>query len=248
MKLLLNPEYEHLRAYMADIARHFDASNREVYRGRNVIRVCEAEGQPLYVKRYGIPALPNRLVYTFLRQPKGLRAYRYPQVLLAKGFETPVPVAYVEERRGGLIAHSYFVSLPCPYGRRFYEFGNARAADCADVLRAFARYTARLHEAGVMHLDYSPGNILFDQVDGRWHFSLVDTNRMRFGPVGVERGCRNFARLWGQPEWFRLLADEYAGARGADAADCRRWTMQARERFWRRYARRHEVAYKLRFD
>lgn len=248
MKLILNPDYEHLRGYLLDIGRHFETEGREIHRGRNSIRVCVADGLELNVKRYGIPSLFNRFVYSFLRKPKGLRAYRYPQVLLARGFETPVPVAYIEERHGGLIGRSYFVSLQCPYRRRFYEFGDASVAGCADVVRAFARFTARLHEAGILHLDYSPGNILFDSVGGEWRFSLIDTNRMRFGTVSVERGCRNLARLWGQPDFFRLLADTYAAERGADAGMCRRWTMQARERFWRRFARRHRVKYNLRFE
>lgn len=248
MKLILNPAYEHLRDYLTDIARHFEDEGEEIHQGRNRIRICRTAGLQLNIKRYAIPAWPNRIIYSFFRTPKGLRAFRYPQVLLEHGFETPVPVAYVEERRFGLIAHSYFVSLQCPYTRRFYEFGNTPADDCADVVTAFARFTARLHTCGIMHLDYSPGNILFDHVDGYWHFSLVDTNRMYFGPVSVKRGCYNLARLWGQPDFFHLLADEYASARGADAARCRHWVMKAREKFWRRFSRRHRVKYDLKYQ
>lgn len=247
MKILLNPKYEHLRAYLGDLERHFE-EGREIYGGRNSIRVCRTEGLELNVKRYGIPALPNRVIYTLFRAPKGLRAFRYPQKLLALGFESPEPVAYLEERRGGLIARSYFISLQCPYRRRLYEWGDAEPAEGNELVRAFARYTARLHEAGVMHLDYSPGNVLFDRVDGAWHFSLVDTNRMHFGPVSVEQGCANFARLWGQPVLFRLLADEYAAARHADPERCRRLVMAARNRFWKRFARRHRVKYRLVFE
>ena len=245
MKILLNPDYEPLRSFIETLPARF-AEGKEIHQGRNSIRVFRVDGWELNVKRYRRPNFFNRLVYTFLRAPKGLRAYRYPQRILAAGFETPVPVAYMEQRRGGLIDVSYFVSIQCPYSRRFYEFGNARLTpEVSDIVRSFARFTARLHEAGILHLDYSPGNVLFDRVEGEWRFSLVDTNRMYFGPVGMERGCANFARLWGRPEWFALLAETYAAERGFDAEACKRHVMQARRRFWTRYAKRHVVRYEL---
>ena len=199
------------------------------------------------MKRYHQPSLFNRFVYTFVRKPKGRRAFEYPERVLAAGFETPAPVAYAEERRGGLIDYSYFISEQCPYRRRFYEFGDARVSDHEEVLRAFARFTAGLHEAGIYHRDYSPGNILFDQVDGEWHFSIVDINRMEFGPVSIAKGCSNFARLWGQPEFFRFLAHEYAKARGADAQQCEQWVMTARNRFWKPRQKNFNLPYQLNF-
>lgn len=81
----------------------------------------------------------------------------------------PVPIAYIEECKWGLIKYSYFISLQSSYRRNFYEFGNADVNDCRDVVIAFARYTARLHESDIMHRDYSPGNILFDKIDGEYH-------------------------------------------------------------------------------
>lgn len=67
-----------------------------------------------------------------------------------------------------------------------------------------------------MHRDYSPGNILFDKIDGEYHFMLVDINRMSFGKISIDMGCANFARLWGQKAFFELLAREYARARNTD--------------------------------
>ena len=108
-----------------------------------------------------------------------------------------------------------------------------------EIIAQFAALAARMHEQGILHRDFSPGNILFDQVEGKWRFSLVDTNRMYFGPVSVRRGCENFARLWGQTCFFELLALKYAEARGANAADCLKWMLSARKKFWLRYIRRH---------
>lgn len=109
-----------------------------------------------------------------------------------------------------------------PLSEEFYEFGNAdpTSDECADVIQAFACYTASLHENGILHRDYSPGNILFDKVGDSYHFSLVDLNRMTFGEVSVEAGCANFARLWGQKQFFVQLAKAYAAARHWDEAYC----------------------------
>ncbi len=247
-QIVLNPKYEALRPFLEELETHF-ARGRSLRERRNVLRVCRYGGFELNVKRFHAPALAQRLVYKFLRQPKARRAYRNAFLIRAAGVETPESVAYVEHRRHGLLLESYYVSLQCPYKRRFYEFGTADVTpEVRDIAEHFARLTARLHEAGLLHKDYSPGNILFDRgADGAWHFSLVDTNRLRRGRVSVRRGCENFARLWGQPEFFDVLADAYAAARGADAARCRRWVRAARRRFWTRYVRRHGEKFPLRF-
>lgn len=245
MKIIVNPAYEHLRDFVENMPAKFDKEGRIIYSGRNLIKVMEVDGIEINVKRYGIPAFANRVVYSFFRIPKGRRAFVYPQMLLEKGFETPVPIAYVEERRCGLIRHSYFVSMQSPYKRNFYEFGNAKVEDCRDVIVAFARYTADLHQAGIMHRDYSPGNILFDKIDGEYHFMLVDINRMNFGKITVDMGCANFARLWGQKAFFELLAKEYARARHADETYCRERVLTCRKKFWTYFAKKHVVKYNL---
>jgi serine/threonine protein kinase len=227
------------------IAGEFPAGELVQQGSRNVLRRFAVGGRNLVVKRFGRPNAVNRVAYTFLRKPKGQRAYEYALRMLGAGFDTPEPVAYIEYRRWGMVSDSYFVSAECTYSRRFYEFGNADVRDCEDIVRAFARYAAAFHEAGMLHRDFSPGNILFDKVDGEWKFSFVDINRMHFGPVDVKTGCRNFARLWGQLDFFRVIADEYAKARHADAAECFATVRAARRAFWTRFARRHKVKYRL---
>lgn len=245
MEVSINPKYKYLQDFIESIPSVFESEGREIYSGRNLIKVLQVDGLDINVKRYGIPAWPNRIIYSFFRKPKGKRAFLYPRILLEQGFETPEPIAYIEIRKFGLIGYSYFVSIQSPYRRNFYEFGNAEVESCADVVKAFARYTAALHQAGILHRDYSPGNILFDKVGEKYHFSLVDINRMQFGEVGLKAGCANFARLWGQKPFFDLLAEEYAKARNADANTCRKWIMEYRRKFWLRFAKRHTVKYKL---
>jgi len=98
-----------------------------------------------------------------------------------------------------------------------------------------------VHEAGFLHADYSPGNILFRKGAQGIDFCLVDINRMHFGPVSVRSGCENFARLWGGDGMFFLLAKVYAEARGADEVQCTAWMLSARRAFWRRFARKRPL-------
>ena len=71
---------------------------------------------------------------------------------------------------------------------------------------------AELHEAEVYHADFSPGNVLYDRTEEGVRFSLIDINRMYFGPVSLKRGCANFSRLWGREAAFHLMAETYARA------------------------------------
>ena len=239
LKILTNPKIDAARPFMDRIVSEFE-NGHSLRESRNSIRVCVFEGEEFNVKRYGRPRGWRKLVYSLFRTPKGLRAYTYPARLLAAGIETPEAVGYREEREGLWLTNSYFVSRQCPYSRRFYEFAEVQLTpENMEIIAQFAALAARMHEQGILHRDFSPGNILFDQVEGKWRFSLVDTNRMYFGPVSVRRGCENFARLWGQTCFFELLALKYAEARRANAADCLKWMLAARKKFWLRYIRRH---------
>ena len=248
--IILSDKYADQREMVEQVILRFEDEGESVHAGRNSVKVFTApNGGGWNVKRYHVPNLLNRVVYTWFRQPKGIRAFNNAQRILQAGLETPYPIAYVEERKDGMIHFSYLFCEQCPYTHRFYEFGDAKVGECEDVLLAFARFTAQLHKNGIFHRDYSPGNILFDEINGEWHFSLVDINRMSFydGEVTLEDGCANFARLWGQPEWFRFLARAYAKDRNADPDECEHLVMAARLKFWKPRARHNTLDYTIRF-
>ena len=250
-RVLFNEKYGNLRDEVLSIVDNFENVGTVIYRGHNLIKTARAGGLEINIKRYRVPHVFNRVVYSFIRRPKGLRAFTYPDRLLRAGIETPEPIAYVEERIGGLIGYSYLVTVQMAYTRDFYEFGDKDMTDPADVaiVRALARYAARMHQAGILHRDFSPGNIIFDTdaSKGEPKFAVVDINRMSFGPVSATRGIRNLARLWGQPLMFDIMAEEYARARGADPAEMARLLHAERRRVWTRYSRRHKVKFNLRF-
>ena len=244
----INPKYHLLRPWLERLPEQFEQLGEVIYDKRNQLRVITApDGTLVNAKRYCIPRQPNRLVYSLgFRQPKGLRAFLYPTRLLERGIETPEPVAYIEQRnRYGLLEECYFVSVQSPLRHTLYEFGDAREGTYEEMARELARFTAMMHEREVLHLDYSPGNILWDKDEQSYHFAVVDINRMRFGKVNIKDGCASLCRLWGPKHFIELIARRYADARGFDENRAVQLTMQARTKFWTRYQRRHPLEFPL---
>lgn len=250
LSIKINPRYEHLRSFILSIPQRLESEGTTIHDGRNMIKVFTSpDGLQLNVKRYHRPSAFNAVVYsTSLRKPKGLRAYTYPPILAAKGIETPEEVAYIEERNAlGMIGFSYFISVQCDYPRRLYEVGNAAPEVYEPLAMALARLAAKMHDAGILHRDFSPGNILWDIRDGEYRFSVVDINRMGFGPVDIKAGCSNFARLWGPKRFVSILVREYARLRGFDPDKAEDITMACRFRFWNKYLRKRSVPFVMEF-
>lgn len=245
MEIVINPKYNYLKDFIYTLPNIFHLQGETIYKSRNEIKVFTVGNLQLNVKQYKVPSFFNQLVYTFFRPAKVLRAYTYAFKLLEKGFDTPEPVAYILFKKAGLIHQSYLVTLQSPYSHNFYEFGKGSISEREDVVKALACYTAKLHDAEVYHCDYSPGNILFEKEGEQIHFTLIDINRMKFGRVSMEKGCANFSRLWGNTDFFYLLAYEYAQARCFDEDTCIQLIMKERNKFWKRYARRHPITFDL---
>lgn len=220
------------RAFVAEVEGHFAHEGTTIYKARNEIKVIGKYN----VKSFGIPNFLNRVVYAFLRKPKAVRAYENALRLIRKGIPTPVPYGYVLYRNCCLLYESYLVTEQLSLSRSMYEFGyTVHKNDAREALWAFGRFTAMMHEKGVLHLDYSPGNILFDRnADGTYSFALVDVNRLRFSdrPISVEEGTKNMRRLWGEPEVLREIAYAYAEARGANSEKVYGLLIKSHKDFW----------------
>lgn len=244
-EIVIHPDYEFLRSFITALPSDFSRLGEIIYQGRNEIRVIETGGMTVNVKQFGIPNVVNRFVYMGLRKPKAQRAYEHAILLQERNIPTPTPIAYIIIKNGGTLKNTYFISEQVAYSRRMYEFGSLPVEGNEGIVRAFSRFTADLHFKEVYHKDYSAGNILFDIIDGKPEFCIVDINRMKFGPVSLKKGCANFARLWGQQPFFRLLAEEYALCRKADVASCIKWVLIYRRKFWKQFIRKHTPSFKL---
>ncbi len=244
MKVVINPSYTQYEDFVKRIPQIFSLEGKTIYKARNEIKVYDVDGVQINVKRYKIPIWINRLIYRLFRHPKAMRAYDYAQFLLAKGIETPTPIAYILFTKWGLLSESYFISLQSSF-QTLYKVGQSPVEDNADIFQALGVYMAKLHDAGIYHADFSPGNVLYERTDKGVNFSLVDINRMRFGFVSLKQGCANFARLWGREAAFHIMAWSYAKERHLDEEVCLRWILYYRNRFWKKYMLKHKMEFEL---
>ncbi len=247
--ITINPQWSSWHDFLISLPERMDSEGEYVYGGeRNLIKNFTApDGTIVVVKRYHRPRFVNKLVYSWgIRQPKGKRAYRFAALLNGRHVETPTPVAYIEDRQCTILHESYLITLRCPYPHLMYEMGEAAPAVYRPMAKALAAFTAKMHDAQILHRDYSPGNILWQQdADGHYQFAIVDINRMYFGPVSMTLGCSNFARLWGPKEFIILTVKEYAKLRGFDPDESVNIALKARRRFWTHFQKRHKVKFPL---
>lgn len=235
-QMKLAPEYESWREALTQTILHFSEQGQVIYDARNQIRIMDApDGSEICIKRFHAPRFLNKWIYSYIRQPKAVRAYENAIRLNECDIHTPKVIGYVLVNKRGLLQESYLISCRSTLTRNMYEFRHHSLEGYEAIVRAFAQYTANMHDKGILHKDYSPGNILFDiSQDGQVQFEVVDINRMRFNkPVSAQEGCRNFCRLWGKEDFFTLLSREYARARGLNEQQCMHWTLKYWRRFWR---------------
>lgn len=247
-KIKINPKYEKMRSFIERIPDVFEKEGRVIYTGRNLIKVMETpDGTLINVKRFHTPKGPNRLIYSLgIRKPKGERAYEYPMLLEKKGIGTPTAVALIEQRNAfGLLGYSYLVTMQCDYGHTLYEMGNAQPGSYEKLAKALAHFAAVMHDRGVLHKDFTPGNVLWKQDDEGFHFMIVDINRMKFGTISVKEGLYNLRKFWGPKEFIRILVSEYALLRNYDVDEAVEYVMRERAKFWSRFGKKHPIKFKL---
>ena len=235
----INSNYTDISDQIKTIPSEFETSGEDIYIGRNRIKVIQINNIPLNVKRFKKPIFINRLIYSFFRKPKAYKAYHNALKVLEKGFSTPCPIAFIEEKESNLLTLSYFVSSHL-HGyneiRDFY-YSKLESEEEQSFFKAFASFTAQLHDAGIMHLDYSPGNILYSKQDDQTYlFSIVDINRMQFTDVDMKEGCKNFARLFEYDSVYEFIAPFYAKERKLDKDTCKKLLVDEKNRF---HAKKH---------
>ena len=221
-KVFTTPEFEAQREFIASLPERFErGEGKIIYDGRNQLREFTNGGVTMVVKSFCLPKFINRIAYGFLRSSKAQRSCEYAQLLLSKGIATPAPIGYVTERRGLLFGRSYYASMKSDYTHNFYDVIQPTFAGRVKFLTAIAETTARMHECGFLHKDYSAGNLLMKELaDGTVRVEIIDLNRIRFREIGLDEGCKNFERLPMNEEIVRIIAPPYAAARNLDVAQC----------------------------
>ncbi|GHT36433.1 hypothetical protein AGMMS49574_28150 [Bacteroidia bacterium] len=221
MTIDINSSYKKLTPFINRLPELFETEGETIYKARNEIKVFTVEGEKVVVKAFKVPHIINQIAYSLFRPSKALRSYRYALELQKRGFLTPTPIAYIQLFEGVLLKRSFYVSgyTEGVTMRREFNYNYSLTEHIAYILKAFATYTARLHDAGIYHLDYSNGNILYTEEGGDLLFELVDLNRIRFKKVTAEMGWKSFHRLDFSLEMLEIAAREYALQRHLDVEE-----------------------------
>lgn len=211
MKPVINSKYDFLKDFLENLPSTFPRQGEVVYDARNQIRKITVGKLTLGVKSYKVPVFINRIIYSFFRTSKAQRAYDYATKLVEKGINTPDPVAYIEERKAGLLNRSFFVYIYQDNVSHIREemLGHSGGKQFE---KALASFIADMHNKGVLPLDMSPGNILWENdAAGNPVFSLIDFNRMAFmDDIPKELRYKSFKRISEDVDIISHLAQQYA--------------------------------------
>ena len=219
-KVFVSEEFKSLSPWIYNLPQSFDNDGISIYKGRNELREKETPQGTMIVKSYKRPHFINRIVYEYFRSSKAERAYQYAELFRSNGIGSPQPVGFITKGNCCLFDKSYFVCLKseCPY--TFRDFAKKSFERKNEILQEIGKVTARMHEAGLYHEDYSAGNILFRDDLSEIKIEIIDLNRLTFGKVNLEKGCKNFERLPMDEETIRVMIGAYAEARGFDKEQC----------------------------
>ncbi len=243
IKIVINPRHEGLRSLAEQIARGGEPRDaRVIYDQRNRLY---AVGD-VVVKDFHRPSLVNSLVYTHLRKSKARRSYENAVELQRLGFGTPEPYAYIEVHRGVRLTRSYYLCARLGDEYRDMRYFD-RQPNLPELLDALGSEMLRLHRAGVLVKDFSPGNVLYVRdAEGGYHFSHIDLNRMEIGVKSRRRLMENFRAMPCTAEEVDMLARAYAHATGEDEAAVNREAHRQFDAFWRKVGRKRALKRLLR--
>ncbi len=211
-----NPTFEPLKPSFETIQTIFAQDDHSIHKARNELKIIDIQGIKTVVKSFKVPHLLNRIVYSYFRHSKAHKSYHNALRLQNLGISTPQPIALIEFFELGLLANSYFISEFFEYDFTIRTPLLEPLEDREAIFTVFAAYTYELHQKGVWHLDYSPGNILIKRTEDGYQFSIVDINRMEFREISPIQGCENFNKLWASDDELTIMGREYARLSGLD--------------------------------
>ena len=215
---------------------------------RNAIKLFDLEGETINIKSFKVPNIINQIAYKFFRKSKAERSFTYANTLKTLGIGTPQPIAYYEFTTPFLFKKSYYISEHLECDLTYRELTrDLNYPDHDVILRAFTRFTFKLHENNINFLDHSPGNTLIKKVGDTYQFYLVDLNRMEFKPMDFQTRINNLKRLTVHKSMVETMSDEYAKVSGEDYQKIFNLMWQLTEDFQEKFHRKKRLKKKLKF-
>jgi len=191
-----------------NIRTYFNEAKHSIWNKRNKIKIISFEEEEITIKSFKIPHIINKIAYTFIRDSKAKRSYENSLRIIEF---VPKPIGYVEFTKFGFLYDSYFLCEKYTYDFTIREVLKQKEfKNRVVIFEQFVAFTYRLHENGIDHLDYSPGNILIKQLaEKEYEFKIIDVNRMKFKVYSNEERLENFSKLWATDEDLESIVRKY---------------------------------------
>lgn len=249
MKAVFAEEYEKYREEILSRISNFEKEGVRLDEpARNTIKVFKIDDKEFNIKSFKIPNAINKIAYKYFRKSKAERSFYYAKFLRKKGIGTPEPVAYAEETSAFTFGKSFYISRQVPYDLTYRELViDENYPEHERILRAFTRFTYKLHENKILFLDHSPGNTLIQLNHGDYKFFLVDLNRMVFKPLNETERIQNFCRLTPHIEMVKIMAEEYASLIGKSPEHVFEKMWFFTDQFQKSFQRKQRLKKKLKF-
>ena len=249
MKIVISNNYQRSKDKIVKLIKNFNLKGIHINDGkRNSIKVFDLNGKDVNIKSFKIPNTVNKIVYWFFRKSKAERSFEYASHLISNNIGTPFPIAFAENKLGLTFKDSYYVSEHLDCDLTFRELvTNPAYPNHEEILRAFTRFTFKLHEQKIEFLDHSPGNTLIQLNNGDYKFFLVDLNRMKFKKLNFEKRMKNFSRLTPKKEMIRVMANEYANLINKPETEVFEKMWFFTNQFQDKFQRKKELKKKLKF-
>ena len=213
----IDPKFGNFNKFSDNIKKSFEQEANTITKKRNVIKLINFDNKKIVVKSFKIPNIVNKFAYRFIRDSKAKRSFYNAQKLIQLGINTPHPIAFVEFFTP-LLDNSFYI---CKYFDHDFEIRdvlkNQTFKNRDKILKQFTEFSYLLHEKGVYHVDYSPGNILVKQInENEYLFSIVDVNRMKFIKFNDSLRFKNLAKLSASEEDIKFISKIYAAISDMD--------------------------------
>lgn len=216
------------RTFCAELPQRLAAAAETavLHRGRNLLVRLETSAGEVVAKQFP----PRRgLKGLFRRGCKATQAFDHATQLQELGIGTPDPLAAIRFADGS----SCYVCAWISDCRSVWDLHDRIIPDSDRHCYDLGSFVGCMHIAGALHRDNTPGNILLKPDGESFDHLVVDTNRMRFGSIGLWTGIGSLVQL----ECEERLLEGYDWARG--------YAEGRAHRLFRFQALRHRLAWRL---
>ena len=214
VKYTISPKYEKkYKNFVLNIQDYFNNAEKTIHKARNEIKIISFNEKQFVVKSFKKPSFIKSIYYT-KNHSKAKRSYEYSIKL---GDFTPEAIAYIEFYENNKLSNSFYISEYFEYDYTIKEpLRQIGFENKTKVLNEFAIFSSKLHDNGILHLDYSAGNILIKEKEDKYIFKIVDVNRMIFKTLSLNEKLKNFDMLWANNENMTIIATQYAKSNNLD--------------------------------